>query len=83
MTTAARVVVLTRTGCHLCDDAIEICASVCAASGVSWATIDVDTDPALRTKYTDHVPVTLVDGRVVARWFLDPEQLGAALRCSS
>ena len=41
--------------------------------------LDVDTDERLRAKYTDHVPVTFVDGRRLAIWFLDQRQLRDAL----
>ncbi len=41
--------------------------------------MDVDTDPELRATYTDHVPVTIVDGDVLSYWFVDQEQLAAAL----
>ncbi len=79
MTATARVTVITRDGCHLCTEAIELVASVCAAQGVSWDTVDVDADPELRAQYTDHVPVTFVDGNQIAMWFLSADQLLAAL----
>lgn len=76
---AARVVVLTRRGCHLCEDAEQNVATVCHEMNVSWQTVDVDADAALRAQYTDHVPVTFVDGQQFALWFLDPDALRAAL----
>ncbi len=76
---AARVVVLTRTGCHLCDDAQNIIATVCQELEVSWQAVDVDAHPDLRAQYTDHVPVTFVDGRQFALWFVDADALRAAL----
>ncbi len=75
----ARVVVLSRAGCHLCDDAERLVEAVCRDLGVSWRTVDVDDDPDLRLRFTDHVPVTFVDGRQIAQWFLDPDALRAAL----
>ena len=72
----ARVVILTRAGCHLCQDAVKQ-ASLLA--GDTLATIDVDTDPELRAAYTDHVPVTFVDGQLIGVWFLDPLRLASAL----
>ena len=76
---AARVAVVVREGCHLCDDAVTTIGRVCADLGVAWAVVDVEKDPALRDRYTDHVPVTLVDGRVVAYWFCAEGDLRAAL----
>lgn len=76
---AARVVVLTRAGCHLCDDAIAIVRAVCTETGDSWATEDIDADPELRRRYTDEVPVTFVDGAQHDFWRVDPRRLHAAL----
>ena len=75
----ARVVVLVRQGCHLCDDAVAIITDGCAERGVAWAAVDVDDDPALRARYTDHVPVTFVDGEQLSLWFVERDRLVAAL----
>lgn len=75
----ARVVVLTRQGCHLCEQAIEVVAAVCAETGESYDTRDVDADPELRRLYTDQVPVTFVDGAQHDFWRVDPARLRAAL----
>jgi glutaredoxin len=76
----ARVVVLTRQGCHLCDQAIEVVAAVCAETGDSYVTQDVEADPELVRRYTDQVPVTFVDGAQHDFWRVDPERLRAALQ---
>ena len=75
----ARVVVLVRNGCHLCEQAVAIVDAVCARTGDTWAEVDVDSDPALRAEYTDHVPVTFVDGVRHALWQVDAAALAAAL----
>ena len=75
----ARVVVLTRQGCHLCDQAIEVVAAVCAETGDTYVTRDVDADPELVRRYTDQVPVTFVDGAQHDFWRVDPVRLRAAL----
>ena len=75
----ARVVVLTRQGCHLCDQAIEVVAAVCAETGDCYVTQDVDSDPELVRRYSDQVPVTFVDGTQHDVWRVDPARLRAAL----
>ena len=75
----ARVVLLVRDGCHLCEEAVAIVGAVCAETGDSWTTVDVASDPALGAEYTDHVPVTFVDGVQHALWQVDPTALRAAL----
>jgi len=75
----ARVVVLTRSGCHLCADAVAVIAAVCAETGVHYREVDVDSDPELVRRYTDQVPVTFVDGRQHDFWRVDRGRLAAAL----
>jgi hypothetical protein len=74
-----RVVVLTRQGCHLCDQALVQVAAVCAETGERYAVVDVDGDPELRRRYTDQVPATFVDGAQHDFWRVDPVRLKAAL----
>ena len=74
-----RVLVLTRQGCHLCEQAVQLVAAVCAETGATYRTQDVDEDPELRRRYTDEVPVTFVDGAQHDFWRVDPERLRKAL----
>lgn len=53
---------VTRRGCHLCDDA----AAALAALGIPVTTRDVDADAELLRLYDFRVPVVLRDGHVVA-----------------
>ncbi len=75
----ARVVMYGRPGCHLCDQAAEVIARVCADLGEEWAEISIDDDPALREEYGEEIPVTLVDGRRHDFWRVDETRLRAAL----
>ncbi len=54
------VVLYTRKGCHLCDDA---CA-VLRRHGLTPQLIDVDSDPRLVEQYGCCVPVVVIDGKV-------------------
>lgn len=75
----ARVTLYGRAGCHLCDDARVVVERVCRELGVGWAEIDVDTDPELRDRFGEEVPVTFVDGRQHDYWRVDEARLRAAL----
>lgn len=79
MTAHPRVRVLTRTGCHLCDDAVAVVAQVCAETGDSWVVDDIDTDPELARVYTEQVPVVFVDGAQHDYWRVNPGRLRRAL----
>ena len=73
-----RVVVLTRVGCHLCEQAITVVAQVCAEVGEQYATRDIDASAELQ-RFTDEVPVTFVDGAQHDFWRVDPARLKKAL----
>jgi hypothetical protein len=75
----ARVTLVTRPGCHLCEAAREIVARVCADLGEAWEELDLDADPALSARYADEIPVTLVDGRQHDFWRVDETRLRRAL----
>ncbi|MGH3359784.1 MAG: glutaredoxin family protein [Nocardioidaceae bacterium] len=76
---AARVTVLTRPGCHLCEDATAIVSSVCEELGVGWTERDISADPEAMKAYGEQIPVTFVDGRQHDFWRVDPERLRTAL----
>lgn len=71
--------ILTRDGCHLCAEALALAEAICSDAGASLLALDVDADADLKARYTDHVPVTFVDGRQLSIWFLDADALRAAL----
>jgi len=75
----ARIEVLTRVGCHLCDQAVEVIRAVCAETGDTFSERDVDSDPELLRRYSDQVPVTFVDGAPHDFWRVDPVRLKRAL----
>jgi glutaredoxin len=72
------VVVYTRQGCHLCEEAEAIVRRV--ARGHDVRLVDIDADPELVERYTVRVPVVTVDGAEVAEFQVDPAALRAALR---
>ncbi|MFI5426783.1 glutaredoxin family protein [Aeromicrobium sp. UC242_57] len=76
---AARVVVYSREGCHLCEVAEAQVAEICAELGTSWTRVDIDDDPDLHQRFTEQVPVTFVDGAQHDFWRVDPERLRKAL----
>jgi glutaredoxin len=68
------VVLVTRKGCHLCDDAHRLLREL----GVDAALADVDADERLFQSYDWRVPVVLVDGVPVAEGRITRQQLVAA-----
>jgi glutaredoxin len=79
MTADTRVRVLTRPGCHLCEDACREVARITADLGVGWVEEDITGDEALTAEWSEYVPVLVVDG-VVHDWFrVNESRLRAAL----
>jgi glutaredoxin len=73
------VELLSRAGCHLCDDARRLVQRVAAESGVAWTETDIDADPALRAEFGELVPVVRVDGKELGYWRIDEGRLRRAL----
>ncbi len=79
MSPTARVVLYGRPGCHLCDEARRVVATVCGSVGASWSEVDISADADLAQRMADSIPVTFVDGRQHDFWRVDPGRLLAAL----
>ena len=73
------VTLLSRSGCHLCDEARDTAASVAAETGHDFEVVDVDADLEMRAEYGDRVPVLLIDGAEHGYYTVDPDRLRAAL----
>ena len=73
---AMEVELVTRAGCHLCEDALGLLREL----GVEPRQRDVDADAELFRHYDWRVPVVLVDGRPVGEGKIDAASLRRALR---
>lgn len=71
---------MTRAGCTLCAEAEPRVARVAADAGVPLVVRDVDADPDDRARWSDKVPVVLLDGVEHAYWTVDEKVLRKALR---
>ena len=67
---------VTRSGCHLCDDALASLRSL----GFEPELRDVDADDQLHALYDWRVPVVMVDGHVVAEGRINADTLAKALK---
>ncbi len=76
---SARIRLLSKPGCHLCDDARVVVEAVCAELGESYDEVDISSDPELTATYAEQIPVTFVDGRQHDFWRVDADRLRTAL----
>ena len=74
-----RVTLLSRPGCHLCDEARAVIDRVTAELDVSWEEVDITEDDELYRRYWEQIPVTLVDGRQHDFWRVSEQRLRQAL----
>jgi hypothetical protein len=75
----ARVTLIGKPGCHLCDEARAVVAAVTADLGEEYVELSILDDPDLRARYAEQIPVTLVDGQQHDFWRVSPDRLRAAL----
>jgi hypothetical protein len=70
-----------KPGCHLCDDAEAVVVEVLSEFGdaVSLSKQNILDDDALFARYSEEIPVLLIDGKVHNYWRIDPERLRSAL----
>lgn len=74
-----RVTLITRAGCHLCQDAEARLAELAAELGFELELLDVDADRIRANEYSERVPVFLVDGVEHGYWRLEEQRFRAAL----
>jgi hypothetical protein len=74
-----RITLLSRPGCHLCDDARTVIAAVAAEVGASWDERDITQSPDDLDRYWEMIPVTLIDGVQHDYWRVSADRLRAAL----
>ena len=79
-TPPSSVVLVTREGCTLCGAAERVVRTAAADAGVPLEVRDVDADPADCARWSDKVPVVLLDGVEHAYWDIDERVLRRALR---
>jgi glutaredoxin len=71
-----KVVLYTREGCHLCEEAQEVLSEF----GISPMLVDIDHDPELRERFDNCVPVVEIDGQIRFRGRVEPALLRRIIR---
>jgi glutaredoxin len=66
------VLMYTRQGCHLCEEAWQQLEAARRRYGFALAQADVDADPQLQRDYGDCVPVVVINGQVRFRGIINP-----------
>ncbi len=75
----ARITLIGKPGCHLCDDARAVVSAVAEDVGADWEELSILDHPHLADAYREQIPVVLVDGAQHDFWRVDETRLRAAL----
>jgi len=75
-----RYELVTRDGCHLCDEMAEVLDAVLPRFGLSYSSLDVDADPELKQRFGEVVPVLLRDGTPIAKVRVGERELERIVR---
>jgi glutaredoxin len=70
-----RITLLSKPGCHLCDEARAVIEQVAGDLGVPWEELDITQDEALYGRWWEQIPVTLVDGEQHDFWRISESRL--------
>ncbi len=65
------VVIYTRPGCHLCDEARDILERVREETPFVLRERYIDADDALHARYLERIPVVTIDGEEASELELD------------
>jgi len=69
-----KVVLYSRRGCHLCEVVKESLTKLARRGGFTWQELDVDSDPELRRRFNDEVPVVFIDDRKAFKYRMDEQE---------
>lgn len=75
-----QVSLLTRPGCHLCDDARKVVDRVTSELGLGFEEINVDEYPELKAAHDTEIPVVRVNGVPKDFWQINARRLTKILR---
>ena len=78
--TKARVVIYSRPGCHLCDEAKLAIAAAQCPDEYTLAEIDIESDPELLRRHRYDIPVITINGEEA---FLPPAQRRSISRATT
>ena len=68
------VVLYSRKGCHLCEIVKESLGKLSRQASFQWREDDVNSDPELRRRFSDEVPVVFINGRKAFKYRMDERE---------
>lgn len=77
---SVRLELYTRPGCHLCDDLKKLCQRLAGEFPVQLTEVNIETNPELRSRYDQEIPVLFIDGRKAVKHRTTEEALRRLIR---
>jgi len=78
-TALATVVLYSKPGCHLCDEAATILRRLASEQILRWRAVDITTDPALFERFKFRIPVLEIDSGPILDWPTTVERVRKAV----
>ncbi len=75
-----KVTVISRTGCHLCEIAIDKINLVKDQLKFDWEIKLINDLPELEQEYGEQVPVIMIDNKIHDYWRIDIERFTKAIK---
>jgi hypothetical protein len=84
VSTEYHLTLIGKPGCHLCDDAEAVVSGVLEEfqGKVTLDRKNILEDDELFVRYSEEIPVLLINGKVHNYWHIDPVRLRSALAVS-
>ncbi len=76
----AHVIVYSRPGCHLCDEAKTAIKNSNTSDHYFLEEVNIESNDELLKKYKHDIPVVLIDGAEVFRPRVDPDEFKSHVR---
>lgn len=74
-----KITIIGKPGCHLCDDAEGLVKVLIEGRDIEIEKLSILDDPKLAARYSEEIPVILIDGKVHDIFRIDEKRFLAAI----
>lgn len=74
-----RFELVSKEGCHLCEDFLQALVRLQAEAHFEMEVIDIQQNERMQAQYADKIPVLLFQGEMVCHYYLAPEKVRSVL----
>ena len=78
----SRVVLYTRAGCCLCEEARQVLERVLARTAFALEEFDIESDERVHRAYLERIPVVTIDGVEAFEYHVDEAELERRLQAA-